>query len=177
MSDEEESKRLKELAEQVKNDIEITEEEKYLEKMSSAQEKYNLKGWLTSVLRRASYRWGPRSQSMRAARIERGLYRCNICKEAFKSKEVILDHIIPVVDIKKGFPYRSNGLPDWGEFIDRLFCDIDGFQVVCSVCHDAKTMIEDKMRAEFNAQKKAIEKQRKKAEKEKLKLDKKNKKG
>jgi hypothetical protein len=36
------------------------------------------------------------------------------------------------------------------DFIDRLFCDVDGFQVLCNSCHDAKTMMEDTLRAKFN---------------------------
>lgn len=160
--DESEKKRIKELSEKINNkDIEMTEQDRLLEKQSSSQAKYSLKGWLTSVLRRASFRWGPRSTALKLARVERGLYLCNMCKGHFKQKDIKLDHIIPVVSIKDGFKFRDNGLPDWNDFIDRLFCDVEGFQVLCNSCHDAKTMMEDSLRAQFNKNRKLKEKEEK----------------
>ena len=145
--------------------------EKELDRKSSAQEKHNLKGWLTSVLRRASFRWGPRSQCLRDGRVARGQYECATCKGHFSvsKKEIKVDHIIPVVSITEGFQFRSNNKPDWNEFIDRLFCDVTGLQLLCNTCHDYKTQMEDTMRAAFN-------KKRKDELKEKLKQEKLNKK-
>lgn len=130
-----------------------------------AQAKYNLKGWLTSVLRRASFRWGPRSSALKLARVDRGLYKCATCSGQFRNKDIVLDHVIPVVSIKDGFKFRPNGAPDWNDFIDRLFCDVNGFQVLCNVCHDNKTKIEDTLRAQYNAERKAVIKEQKKQEK------------
>lgn len=62
-----------------------------------------------------------------------------MCHELFKSHQVHLDHIEPVIALNSG-PF------DWNNFINRLFCDVDGFQVLCTACHDAKTSIEDQMR-------------------------------
>lgn len=136
-------------------------DEKALDRKSSAQEKHNLKSWLTSVLRRASFRWGPRSQCLRNGRVARGLYECTNCKGHFSvsKKEIKVDHIIPVVSITTGFQFRPNGLPDWNEFIDRLFCPVEGLQLLCNTCHDSKTQIEDTMRAEFNQKRKTKEKE------------------
>ncbi len=120
------------------------------------------KNWLISTLRRASYRWPARNESLKLARIERGLYQCAICKSAFKRDEVQLDHIVPVIPLTGTFS-------TWDEFINRLFCPVDGYQVICTTCHDSKTALEDSTRAMFN-------KKRKDEEKLKIKLDKKAKK-
>ncbi len=150
--------------------VDAEQEEKELERKSSAQEKHNLKGWLTSVLRRASFRWGPRSEAMRRARIERGLYKCAMCKDNFKNKEIIIDHIDPVVSIE-GFKFLEDGkTPDWNVFITRLFCDVDGFQILCKTCSDAKTSIEDTLRAQKNQARKLLAKEKLKNERKSQKL-------
>jgi hypothetical protein len=43
-----------------------------------------------------------------------------------------VDHISPVVDPKKGFV-------SWDVYITRMFCEIDGLQVMCKPCHKIKT--------------------------------------
>ena len=50
-----------------------------------------------------------------------------------------MDHINPVVCPKEGFV-------DWDVFIKRLFCEKDNLQVLCSGCHDKKTLKERKSR-------------------------------
>lgn len=105
-----------------------------------------LKPFVIQTLRRASYRWPARSQALKSARIERGLYLCANCKNTFKNKEIKIDHINPVVDIKTGF----NGFDD---FIDRLLCDADGLQILCSNCHDNKTAVEREIRKKYKKKK------------------------
>jgi hypothetical protein len=83
---------------------------------------------------------------MTAARVERGKYKCATCEDLFGPKEVALDHIQPVVDPKAGFT-------TWDDYIARLFCAAEGFQVICNSCHDAKTLIEDQMREHYKAEK------------------------
>lgn len=125
------------------------------------KKKFNPKTWLTSVLRRASYRWPPRSEAIKKARIDRGLYKCAMCLNSFKQSDTIVDHIKSVVPLE-GFPIHPvTGKPDWTIFIERLFCDVDGFQILCNNCADAKTLIEDEMRKMNNEQKK-LEKDKKK---------------
>ncbi len=106
----------------------------------------DLKRFLIPVLRRATYRWKERGEALKAARIERGLYKCADCKNQFKAKEVQLDHILPVVDPKTGWI-------DWNTFITRLFVFKEGWQVLCSTCHDQKTMLEDALRNAFSKKK------------------------
>jgi hypothetical protein len=79
---------------------------------------------------------------MKRARVDRGQYQCAMCEQSFKSHQVHLDHKEPVIALdQKEF--------NWTNFINRLFCDVDGFQVLCTFCHDAKTALEDQMRMYF----------------------------
>ena len=99
----------------------------------------NFKPWLIAQLRRISYRWPPRNEAMKKARVDRGQYKCAKCKKVFHRSLIQLDHIKPVVDPKTGFT-------TWDKFIKRLFCGEDGFQVLCKDCHKKKTEKEDKTR-------------------------------
>jgi len=101
--------------------------------------KFNLQSFLIGKLRRLSYQTPIRSEAIKAARVARGLYRCNSCKETFHRGEFAVDHVQPVIHPKRGFV-------DWNEFISRLFCSIDGLQILCHSCHKAKTELENKGR-------------------------------
>lgn len=98
-----------------------------------------MRHWLTNKLRRLSYQWPPRREAIKRARTERGVYKCASCEGSFGPKEIQLDHIKPVVDEEIGFV-------DWDTYIDRLFCSVDGFQVLCKTCHGAKTYLEQEIR-------------------------------
>lgn len=93
---------------------------------------FNFRSWLTWTLRKASFRWPPRTEALRAARVSRGQYKCAGCEGEFTNKEVSLDHKEPVIDPKRGWQ-------GWDSFIERMFCPASGFQVLCSECHDNKT--------------------------------------
>jgi len=58
-------------------------------------------------------------------------YQCNHCKKWFPEKKVNVDHIIPA-----GTLTCANDLPG---FVERLFVEIEGLQVLCSDCHNEKT--------------------------------------
>ena len=96
-------------------------------------------GFIRSTLRRASTRWNPRALALQAARRmsqsdNRRLkweFQCAGCREWYPRKEVNADHIVP-----------AGSLNDWEDlpgFAERLFCETDGFQVICTACHHAKT--------------------------------------
>ena len=98
-----------------------------------------LKSWLISTLRRASYRWIPRSEALKAAKIARNQYVCNICKSVRGRKDVTLDHIIPIVLV--------TGWDSWDGVMTRLFCSKEEFQVICKKpCHSDKTKKENQER-------------------------------
>jgi len=124
-----------------------------------------LKKFLTPVLRRATYRWSARNQALTNARVERGLYMCAMCQGDFKKDEVCIDHIEPVVSVTEGFT-------NWHDYVVRMFPSVDGFQVLCEVCHDQKTMVEDSLRATYNAKRKEEKKRLKQEEKERKKQEK-----
>jgi hypothetical protein len=111
-----------------------------------AKGKQTLSTFIKGLLRRGSFHWRARTEAMTAARVERGKYKCATCEDLFGPKEVALDHIQPVVDPKAGFT-------TWDDYIARLFCAAEGFQVICNSCHDAKTLIEDQMREHYKAEK------------------------
>lgn len=106
----------------------------------------NIETWLKGKLRQASLRWPPRNEALKRARIDRGNYRCAMCDGTYKSYQVHLDHIEPVIPLTEGFT-------TWDKFIARLFCNVDSFQVVCTECHDAKTTLEENMRLYYRNQK------------------------
>lgn len=94
-------------------------------------------------------RWPPRNECLSKAKTRRKKnkktnrlaqhYKCNKCKKDFTLKEVVVDHIHPVIDPKRGFV-------SWDEYIDRMFPDISGFQILCQNCHKEKSNMENKQR-------------------------------
>lgn len=105
----------------------------------------NRNTFVKGILRRGSFHWKARNEALVAARVSRGKYMCKTCGDLFGPKEVILDHIQPVVDPKRGFQ-------TWDEYINRLYCPVEGFQVQCVACSDAKTIQEDLMREHFKTE-------------------------
>jgi 5-methylcytosine-specific restriction endonuclease McrA len=103
------------------------------------------KSFVTSALRTATRKWPPKYEALKAANVGRRLdkatgklsyrYKCAGCGKAFKQKDVQVDHIFPVVDPQKGFT-------NWDEYIDRMFCDVEHLQVLCTECHSVKTQNE-----------------------------------
>ena len=61
--------------------------------------------------------------------------QCEVCSEWVKSGDINIDHITPVISVEEG-------KTDWNTFVDRLFCDKENLQRICSNCHDSKTQIE-----------------------------------
>lgn len=62
-------------------------------------------------------------------------YRCNSCYGEFPSSEVQRDHIQAVIDPFKGFE-------SWDMVIERMFCNAEGYQILCSECHKKKSTVE-----------------------------------
>ena len=115
--------------------------------------------FIRSLLRRGSMRWRPVYETLLEARMERGVYLCNECKNHVPAsikvngkrlKTIIIDHRIPVVD-------PAEGSVDWNKFIDRLFCEKDNLQALCLACHMKKSTVEKNI---------AVERRRKEKEKE-----------
>lgn len=98
--------------------------------------------FIRSALRQKSRWWKPITQcKMKARRPYKGPnkrqkfeYQCKYCEQWFPDKKVNVDHITPAGQLRS-----ANDLPG---FVERLFCEIDGLQVLCSNCHDEKTKLE-----------------------------------
>lgn len=84
------------------------------------------------ALRRASYRWKPRNEAIKNARVSRGIYKCANCNRSVGNKEKELDHVEPVI--------RTSGSNQTlGEFASRLYVPTSGWQILCPECHQAKS--------------------------------------
>jgi len=114
-------------------------------------------------LRFISLRWPGRSEALKRAGKERGLYQCEMCKDLFKTNNIILDHIEPVVPLVNDWKYMEI---DWNIYIPRLFCQPEGFRVLCKACDEAHTAIQDSMRKRLRDIKKDKERVDKKQRKE-----------
>ena len=106
---------------------------------SWTEAKYN--GFIKNNLRKASMKWPPVSKALADARVRRGIYICNNCKEEVPAsikkdgkrlKNAIVDHIEPIIDPALGFE-------TWDKCIERMFCEADNLQVLCRECHEEKS--------------------------------------
>lgn len=100
--------------------------------------------FIKSALRSASQRWPPKNIVKGKARVRRGFYLCNECKQEVPAtlppkpgnkrriNNAVVDHIDPIVDPKEGFE-------TWDKVVERMFCEEDGLQVLCHECHTIKT--------------------------------------
>ena len=95
--------------------------------------------FIRSALRQKSRWWKPISQAkLKAKRKYKGPnkrqkfeYQCNICKSWYPDKKINIDHIVPAGTLR-----CANDLPG---FVERLFCEQDNLQCICTTCHDKKT--------------------------------------
>lgn len=95
--------------------------------------------FVRSALRRAYTRWPPNYAARRDARSpycgpnkrQQWQYKCAICNGLFMQKETQVDHKIECGSLR--------AFEDLPGFVERLFCEKDGLQVVCRPCHQIKT--------------------------------------
>lgn len=106
-----------------------------------------VKQFVINALRRAHSRWFPKSIALEQAKTtrkytiekekdrSRNAYVCAHCDGVFRSKEINVDHIKPVVDPKSGFTTFDN-------YIESLFVGVTDYQILCIPCHKIKTKSE-----------------------------------
>jgi hypothetical protein len=83
--------------------------------------------------------WKPRQEAIRrASRVYKGENKrqkievqCSECQGWFMAKEVEADHITPAGSCRT--------FEELGQFAERLFCEADGYQILCKPCHQEKT--------------------------------------
>lgn len=126
----------------------------------------SLKNKVVGILRSASVRWPFKTEAMRLARVERGLYKCAGCGSLVKNGQFIMDHIVPCVPL--------TGWDNFDGFIERLFVPAEGYQLLCLTCDATKTLLEDEMRKLHTLKKNEEKKIQKKLEKQRLKEEKRN---
>lgn len=105
--------------------------------------------FIKSMLRSGTMRWKPKYDAIRRRFVKNGinpatgrpckLHSCECCGQLFPQGEIKADHIRPVVDPEKGFV-------SWDEYIERMFCEADGFRAICQPCHHKITQEQNKER-------------------------------
>jgi len=100
---------------------------------------FNFKSFIIQLLRRGTYRYKPRNDALKDAKIARNQYKCATCSGIFGRKDVQIDHTDPVVSVETGFV-------DWNTYITRMYPEKQGFQILCSQCHSNKCLLEKEMR-------------------------------
>ena len=98
--------------------------------------------FIRSALRQKSRWWKPISEAKaKAKRAYKGPlkrqkfeYQCATCLKWFPDKHVNVDHINPAGTLR-----CAEDLP---AFVERLFCEVDNLQVLCTTCHNIKTQKE-----------------------------------
>lgn len=107
--------------------------------------------FVKGALRAASSRWPPKYAAINNAYTGKKInsksgreakhFKCNCCWGEFPASEIQVDHIQPVID-----PYV--GFISWDEVVKRMFCEVEGFQILCKTCHQAKTNAEKRQAKE-----------------------------
>ena len=102
------------------------------------------KSFIVSALRGAHSKWGVKADVKKSARVDVGRYLCACCGDIGpatlpplqgqkrRRNNAAVDHIDPVVCTRRGYI-------DWDTYIERMFLEEDGYQVLCWKCHSAKT--------------------------------------
>lgn len=96
-------------------------------------------GMIRSALRQKSRWWKPVKQAKENSRRkykgdnkrQKWEYQCAHCKKWFMDKEIAVDHIEEVGSLKSSEDLKG--------FVERLFCEVDGLQVLCNKRLDGKT--------------------------------------
>jgi hypothetical protein len=95
--------------------------------------------FIRSALRQKSIYWKPiRQCKLNSRRPYKGInkqqkyeYQCNECKNWYAEKNINVDHICPAGSL--------NSAQDLPGFVERLFVEIEGLQILCTICHNKKT--------------------------------------
>ena len=107
--------------------------------------------FIKSILRSGSRRWEPKYTTLNEActgvktNVKTGRqakhFKCNCCGKDYPSKDVQVDHIMPVINPETGFL-------TWDDVIENMFCEKEKLQVLCYECHAIKTASEKSIATE-----------------------------
>lgn len=112
--------------------------------------KARMRSFAMSALRQA--RWGPKYAAIRKAYVGEGinpktghkcqLHKCPTCEKVTAKGDMHSDHISPVIPLDHNWENGFLGY-DWNEVMRNLWCEVDGFQPICSYCHSKKSKQEN----------------------------------
>jgi len=126
-----------------------------------------LRDSLIRELRRYTFRYKPRNAAKKKQYRAPATYECQECgiwtyvgtrdleildlspPNGLMKGKAYLDHIEPVIEPSKGWI-------DWNTYMDRLFCEESGFQVLCKPCHSTKTKQDTEIRTKAKKAKKLL---------------------
>lgn len=117
-----------------------------------------LKAFAISLLRKGTFKWVPRKnvknegrKQIKVGNRELWHYQCALCPKDkwYRDKDIVMDHILPVVDEKLGFQ-------GFDTYIERMYPYEAGWQRLCVECHDKKTLKENETRKVSKKKKKAL---------------------
>lgn len=115
------------------------------------------KSSIINALRLHSLRWKPRYEAKKARQVGPATFKCDICNvHVYEGTKDLnypnlikgkfeMDHnpeCVPKEGFITGLEITSNRKSykfDWNIFLERLFCEKDNFQGLCSDCHKLKT--------------------------------------
>lgn len=105
------------------------------------------KTFVRSAMRRAWMKWPPKFEALKLARRPsqsdnkrlKWEFQCAHCKQWHQGKDVAVDHIIPWGSI-----WNLSIEEAWS----RLLVGVNQLQVLCRLCHDAKTILDKEQLAE-----------------------------
>jgi len=80
-------------------------------------------------------------KSKKGKDLRRVRFKCKTCGEANNRKLVNIDQKLSVIPII--------GKTDFNDYISRLFCGVNGLQILCKRCHNEKSKQENKQRREY----------------------------
>jgi len=98
--------------------------------------------FVKSALRAASRKWPPKYETINSALVGQKTnvasgrlakhYRCAACEGDYPASQIQVDHKIPIIDPTVGFT-------SWDDVVNRMFCEKENLQVLCTECHSLKT--------------------------------------
>lgn len=104
--------------------------------------------YVKGVLRKGTVRYPPRYEALNAAKTIKKInvgsgrmaqhYACHNCGNDYPLTNVVVDHIEPVVAV--------TGFTNWHDVVIRMFCGVEGLQVLCKTCHKIKSNEENALR-------------------------------
>jgi hypothetical protein len=115
------------------------------------------RSYIMSGLRAKSRFWKPKTVAIAKTFVKVGknpatghkckLHKCPKCKGLFPQSKMDADHIAPVVPVEGFKDSKHTFLSyDWTKLIKRLFCESEGYRVICKECHKKITKKQNQQR-------------------------------